>query len=246
MKHYLTYLKDSQGDNYLGIKINQTKIDTFLEKLKDILGDKFDKFRNNQIQRDNGTLHITVINVSEYNRKSQELGIDKFINSIDSIMKVDFDDIRFMGLGKVQKNENSDYFVIVRSELLEEVREKYDLEPKDFHITLGFFPRDIHGVRKNEIFNPTEPFLKKLKKEYLKEGETFEFVKGIKNFNLDFFKQIEPINIDNTSATFRCGDSDYITVSLIEDQFYITCKWQDEKKLPILSDVLINKKFKEI
>ena len=120
-----------------------------------------------------------------------------------------------------------------------------DLPEKDFHITLGFKHKDVHGVRKNEILKTTDPFLARLKKEYYKEGETFEFVKGIKNFDYDHFKLIEPISINDTTATFRCGNNDYFTVSLIDNQFYITAKWQDSEKKPILSDVLINKKFKE-
>ena len=246
MKHFLTYLKDTLGSNYIGIKIQETQVTPFLNQLKEILGDQFDKFRDNQVKRDGGEFHITVLNVPEYNFLSKENGIDKFINSLDSIMKVDIDDVKLMGLGKAQRNENSSYFVVVQSELLTEVRKKYDLEPKDFHITLGFDPKDVHGVRKNEILKLSEPFIKKLKKEYFKEGETFEFVKGIKNFDLDFYKQIEPIKINDTTATFRCGESDYITISLVDNQFLITSKWQDEKRLPILSDVLVNKKFKEI
>jgi hypothetical protein len=246
MKHFLTYLKDTLGSNYIGIKIQETQVTPFLNQLKEILGDQFDKFRDNQVKRDGGGFHITVLNVGEYNLLSKEKGIDKFINSIDSIMRVDIDDVKLMGLGKTQKNENCSYFVVVKSEILNEVRIKYDLEPKDFHITLGFDPKDVHGVRKNELLKLSEPFIQKLKKEYFKEGETFEFVKGIKNFDLDFYKQIEPIKINDTTATFRCGDSDYITISLVDNQFLITSKWQDEQRLPILSDVLVNKKFKEI
>jgi hypothetical protein len=122
----------------------------------------------------------------------------------------------------------------------------YNLPEQDFHITLGFKHKDVYGVRKNELFKMNEPFLNKLKKEYYKEGETFEFVKGVKNFDLDFFKLIEPIEINDTTATFRCGDNDYITIGLIDNQFLITAKWQDNEKKPILSDVVITKKFKEL
>jgi hypothetical protein len=243
MKHNITYLKDTLGTNYLGVKIQNTEVEPFLGQLKDLLGEQYNEYVSNQQNRDGG-YHITVLNVIDYNKLSKEMGIDKFINSLDPILKADIDDIKLIGLGTAHKNENTCYFVVVKSDLLQEVLKRYDLLEKDFHITLGFKHKDVHGVRKNEVLKLTDQFLARLKKEYYKEGETFEFVKGIKNFDFDFFKLIEPISINDTTATFRCGDNDYFTVSLIDNQFYITAKWQDSERKPILSDVLINKKFK--
>jgi hypothetical protein len=246
MKYNITYLKDTLGSNYLGIKIQETEVRPFLEQLKDVLGEQFDEYTSNQKKRDNDAYHITVINVIDYGRLTKEMGMDKFVNSLDGILKASIDDLKLMGVGKAQKNENTAYFVVCESDLLDEVRKMYNLPEQDFHITLGFKHKDVFGVRKNELFKMNEPFLNKLKKEYYKEGETFEFVKGIKNFDLDFFKLIEPIEINDTTATFRCGDNDYITIGLIDNQFLITAKWQDNEKKPILSDVVITKKFKEL
>jgi hypothetical protein len=246
MKYNITYLKDILGSNYLGVKIQETEVRPFLEQLKDILGDHFDEYTSNQKKRDQEGYHITVINVIDYNRLSEENGIDKFVNSLDQVLKASIDDLKLLGVGKAQKNENTAYFVVCKSDLLDEVRRMYNLPEQDFHITLGFKHKDVYGVRKNELFKMNEPFLNKLKKEYYKEGETFEFVKGIKNFDLDFFKLIEPIEINDTTATFRCGNNDYITIGLVDNQFLITAKWQDNEKKPILSDVVISKKFKEL
>ena len=66
------------------------------------------------------------------------------------------------------------------------------------------------------------------------------------NFDLDFFKLIEPITINDSTAVFRCGDNDYIQLSLIDDKLSISGKWQDTNKLPILSNNLVTKKFKQI
>ena len=120
------------------------------------------------------------------------------------------------------------------------------LDEKDLHVTLGFKWKDVHGVRKNELLVPTSSFMKKIKLEYEKDGESFEFIKGIKNFDLNIFKLIEPIQINDTNAIFRCGDNDYIQVSMIDDRLTISGKWQDTNKLPILSDTLIERKFKQI
>jgi hypothetical protein len=89
-------------------------------------------------------------------------------------------------------------------------------------------------------------FLKKLKSGYLNEGMSFEFIKGLLNFDLDFFKLIEPIQINETNAIFRCGEVDYIQVSLVNDRLTITGKWQDTKKLPILATTIVERKLKEI
>jgi hypothetical protein len=246
MKYNITHLKDTLGSNYLGIKIQDTQVHPFLEQLKDVLGDQYEEYTSNQKKRDSGGYHITVINVIDYNRLSKENGIDKFVNSLDAILKASIDDLKLMGLGRAQKGENTAYFIVCESELLDEVRKMYNLPEQDFHITLGFKHKDVHGVRKNELVKLNEPFLRKLKSAYYKEGETFEFVKGIKNFDMDFFKLIEPIQINDTTATFRCGDNDYFTIGLLDNQFLITAKWQDNEKKPILSDVVITKKFKEL
>ena len=67
MNHYITYLKDTLGSNYIGVKIQNTELNSFLDQLKDILGDQYDGYISNQQKRDNGSYHITIINVMDYN-----------------------------------------------------------------------------------------------------------------------------------------------------------------------------------
>ena len=166
MKHNITYFKDALGQNYIGVKISNTEVSPFLNQLKDILGEEYDVYVSNQQKRDLGSHHVTVLNVSEYNNLTQEIGLDKFINSLEPVFKAQVDDLRFMGLGKATKNENTAYFVVLKSDLLQEVRRKYGLSEKDFHITLGFKHKDVHGVPKNEVLKTSDPFLSRLKKEY--------------------------------------------------------------------------------
>lgn len=246
MTYYLRILKDNSGDNYLGIDIDSESIEPFLNHLKGILGDSYEEYTNLQKKRDGGRYHITVMNVSEFNLVSKNMGFDKFTTHLQHILKVGFDDIKFLGLGMAEKSGNISYFIVTKSQLLDNCREMFQLDPKDFHITLGFRWKDVHGVPKNQILSTKSDFLSKLKSSYIKEGGTFEFIKGIKNFDCDFFKQIEPIKINETNAVFRCGKNDYIQVSLVDGQFYITAQWQDTNKLPILSNNLIEKKFKQI
>ena len=242
----LEYLKDVAGNNYIGVNIYKEMIYQFLDTLKQVLGDEYDEYIKYQQDRDHGHHHITVINVMEYNGLAKEMGIDKFVNSLESIFKYDFDDVKLMGLGTAEKNGNRTYFVVVNSEKLQEVRKKYNLPNQDFHITLGFKWKDVFGVRKNIVLNIKDPFLKLLKKKYYKGHETFEFIKDINEFEGDVERDIEPIKIEDTYATFRNGDNDYFTVALIGDDLKIAAKWQDTEKKPILANTLILKKLKDI
>ena len=88
-----------------------------------------------QKERDNNKYHITIINSSE---------IDKF----------DFDEIEVddeyvnLGLSRIQKNDNEVFFLFVFSSYLNEIRKKFSLDEKYFHITLGFKFNDIHDKEK--------------------------------------------------------------------------------------------------
>jgi hypothetical protein len=44
-------------------------------------------FTENQQRRDNGDYHITVINVAEYNKLSNDMGMDVFTNSLTRVFK---------------------------------------------------------------------------------------------------------------------------------------------------------------
>ncbi len=234
MNAKLEYLKDVAGNNYVGINIYTDIVYPYLNQLKEILDEEYDIYTTAQRNRDHGHYHITVINVMEYNKLSKEQGIDKFINSLESVFDFEVDDVKLMGIGKAERNENKAYFIVVNSEKLQEVRKKYGLQPIDFHITLGFHFKDVFGVRKNEVLKLNDPFLKLLKKEYYKHNETFEFVKEMKNFDGD----------ENQNAQFRIGKNKYFTVSLIGGELIISAKWEDNEEKPILSNTLIYRKMK--
>ena len=242
----LEYIKDIVGNNYLGVNIYRDTVSPFLDQLKEIIGDDYDEYVKYQQNRDHGHYHITVINVADYTRVSKEMGVDKFVSSLEPIFDYEFDDVKLMGVGTAERNGNRTYFIVVNSEKLQEVRKKYGLSNQDFHITIGFKYKDVFGVRKNEVIKINDPFLKLLKKSYYNDNETFEFVKDIENFEGDPEKDIEPIIIHDTYATFRNGEHDYITVSLIGGNLRIAAKFQDLEKKPILSNTLISKKLKDI
>jgi hypothetical protein len=206
MTCYLTYLKDTIGNNYLGIKFDNSIVEPFLNKLKDILSeDDYEIYTGNQQKRDHGSYHMTVINVMDYNRLSKEMGISNFVNSLESSFDYEIDDLQLLGLGTASKNENTAYFVVGKSEKLQAIRQRYSLPEHDMHITLGFKWKDVFGVRKNEVMDIKSKFLHILKQEFYKK-ENFNFVKDISNFEESRDYEIIPISISDEHLKVLCGD----------------------------------------
>lgn len=151
MKYNLTYLKDSLGNNYLGLNIPKEDIEPYLQNLRDILGEEYDIFTLNQQTRDHNSYHITVINVMDCNRLSKEMGMSNFVESIELVFDFEIEDLEMLGLGTASNKGNTAYFVVCQSDSLDAVRTRFNLPKQDFHITLGFNAKDVFGVPKNEI-----------------------------------------------------------------------------------------------
>jgi hypothetical protein len=152
--NYLTYLKDTIGNNYVGINVPESIVEPHLERLKEILGEEhFEIFTQNQKTRDQGHYHITVINVMDYNRLSKEMGMTNFIQSLELIFKYEIEDLEMLGVGTASKNANTAYFIVCQSDSLDAIRTRFNLPKQDFHITLGFNTKDVFGVPKNVVID---------------------------------------------------------------------------------------------
>jgi hypothetical protein len=243
MIYYLTYLKDTIGNNYIGIQIPSGSITPFLNELKDIIGeDDFKSYTENQQKRDQGDYHISVINVMEYNALSKSMSIDKFINSLEPIFKYEIDDLKMMGVGTATKNENRSYFVVINSDKLEAIRDRYELPKLDFHTTLGFKFKDVFGIRKNQVLEKEGKLLQLLKQEYYK-NDNWEFIKTIGNFNLNKDEELTPVDISDSRVKFKCGDN-YTEVGLLDDEkFWVMAQYPIVEEMPRLSETEIAKKL---
>jgi hypothetical protein len=154
MTYYLTYLKDTIGNNYVGINIPNEVVEPHLEKLKEILGEEdFEIFTNNQKTRDHGHYHITVINVMDCNRLSKEMGMSNFVKSVELAFEYPVEDLEMLGVGMASKNDNTAYFIVCSSDSLDAVRTRFNLPKQDFHATLGFNAKDVFGVPKNVVID---------------------------------------------------------------------------------------------
>ena len=247
MTFYVTYLRDVIGNNYLGLDIPKHVVEPFLNELRDILGeDDYTKFTENQIKRDGGHYHITVINVADYNRLSKHMGVDKFVNSLDPILKYPIDDLKLLGVGRAQKNENTAFFIVCDSAKLEAIRNRFELEKHDFHITLGFNWKDVFGVSKKELFKKEGKFIQLLRTEFYK-NENWNFIKNISNYDLDPKAEIIPVKLTDTYLKVKC-DGFYLDIGYQEEgeSLRIYTNYSIDEDLPRLSETeiarIINKK----
>lgn len=242
MIYYVSYLKDRVGNNYLGLNIPHDIVDPYLNELESILGeDDFKVFTDLQKQRDGGKYHLTVINVSDYNKLTDELGLDKFINSLELIFHYEIDDLRMMGIGTAFKSDNRTYFIVCKSEKLNAIRSRFELPPFDFHVTLGFKFKDVHGIRKNEVLKKDSNFLQLLKAEFYK-NDNWQFIRNIKSFDLPKTSEIIPVEILDNRMKVKCAGY-FLDVTYMEDgeRFAILTKYPVTEDLPRLSETEISK-----
>lgn len=228
MIYYPTYLQDVIGNNYIGLKFDLQTVSPFLVQLKEIIGNDslYEEMVSYQQQRDHDSYHSTIINVMDYNRLSKEMGMDKFINSLEGVFKYPIDDLKMMGVGTAQKNENQTYFIVLKSEKLEVIRRQYKLPEHDFHVTLGFKYKDVFGVRKNTVINKKTEFIKLMKDQFYK-FENFNFLKKIQNLDIKTENNIEVIKIDQNSIKIKIEDF-YMDISLLDDgRLWVMSKYQD-------------------
>ncbi len=137
----ILFLNSDSYGSYLGIHINREKIIPFLKQMKKYLGNSsFEKYSNNQNNRDNNAYHITLVNPFEYLTLSDYQKVE-FVGMCVSYSLV--------GLGRVRKKEEEAYFIVVYSADLSSFRIKLNLASKDFHITTGFKKDDVHDIGKD-------------------------------------------------------------------------------------------------
>lgn len=243
MTYYCTYIRDILNNNYIGIKIPNEIVQPYLNFLKEEIGeDNYALYTENQQKRDRGDYHITVLNVMEFDKLNEELGMDKFVNSLDAVFKYEIDDLKLKGVGTATKNENRAYFIVCESEKLNAIRTRYELEPRDFHVTLGFQYKDIFGVRKNEVMEKSSKFLQLLAQEYYKR-ENWNFIKKIENYNLDPNSEVIPLKIEETFIKVKV-DGMFMDVAYLDDKFWIVTCYSANEDLPRLSETEIAKKLK--
>jgi hypothetical protein len=172
------------------------------------------------------------------------MGIDKFVNSLDPILKYPIDDLKLLGVGRAQKNENTAFFIVCDSAKLEAIRNRYELQKQDFHVTLGFNFKDVFGVSKNELFKKEGKFIQLLRTEFYK-NENWNFIKNISNYDLDPKAEVIPVKLTDTYLKVNC-EGYYLDIGYQEEgeSLRIYTKYSVDEDLPRLSETEISRILK--
>lgn len=199
---YLTWITDSVGKQYLGIKVDEYLIKNFLDKMKDYLGSSYDKYRSNQIRRDGEKFHITVVSNSEIESSIKRLGKEKFNDILNTYQKRIYN-CEFYGLGQISHKYEQTVYIIVNDPILTSLRFDLGFDKKDFHITLGFRNRDIHHLSKGvtSVIKEECKFIQLLRQNFY-NNENLSWVFNLPGWNFD--KNIEsliPIKVSDKYLT---------------------------------------------
>ncbi len=127
--------KTKGGVSFIAVDVDAEDLNSYLSELEEYLGGYlYEKIRQNKIKRDGDGFHVTVIAPHQ---------LEKFDGKLD-----DRDhEIDLIGLGSINKEA---FYIVAKSKSLDSYRAELGLGKWDYHITLGFIRRDIHGVPKDE------------------------------------------------------------------------------------------------
>lgn len=135
-----------KGGSYYGSTVDVASIANILKAWGSHVGYKnAEAMLANKDERDGGrAFHVTVLDPKE-TRMLKKQGAD--LSEIESSQL----NAVPQGVGKqVDAEGNEVWFIPAKSPDADALRSKLGLAPKDYHITLGFTKKDIHGVPKDE------------------------------------------------------------------------------------------------
>ena len=237
----IEWIRDTFGTNILAVRIEEGSLSQVIEQMKESLSQEdYKKYVDNRIKSEGPSYLIIVADDIEVRSFSP-----RDVEKLKRVTDFEVIDIFIEGLGLSQHRENTSYYAICNSKTLGSIRTYLGLDQRPLFANLGFYPRDVSSQLKSTKLEKVDKFLKLLSQNYYKEGN-FEFIKSVANYHLDKFDYIYPIKIESTTATFRDDNFNYFTISLIDDKFRVVAQWVDNRKLPYLSQTLIEKKLKNI
>lgn len=136
-------LKDKNGQSYLAVNILDTNYSPYANFM---LQNNFQEDVERKLKRDSGCYHVTLINAAQWGSLNKKGLAEEVFKEFDG-KEVSFST---HGVGKAEKDNNTAYFVILENEAITQLRTQYNLGNQDFHMTLAFNEKDVHGVSKNK------------------------------------------------------------------------------------------------
>lgn len=131
-------LISSSGSPYLGSYVQPFVIAPYQKALIDKIGrERSIRLFFNRRKRDGILHHVTIIAPSELRYPEWRPEIGKIL------------DFQIVGMGRAFEGQFEAAFVVLSSLEASRLRKHYNLPPRDFHITVGFDPKDIHHKHKD-------------------------------------------------------------------------------------------------
>lgn len=139
-------IKDVLGQNYVGINFTTKTEDStghvlgpflnmFLNEIPDAVA-----MHNKLLERNHNKLHATIFNVMECRQTE----------SVWRSVGEDITDIKFVGVGSISKDDKVTYYIVIESDQLNALRQKYGFSNKHFHITIGYNVSDLFHAAKDK------------------------------------------------------------------------------------------------
>jgi len=136
--------------------------------LTDLLGPvEADRYIGYRKARDRDHAHMTILSPPETKQVLERLTDEERVKDpslsrgkarekakdvlLTETRKVNLSGWHARGLGRAEAGSDITYFIVVDWPDGQKLRKSMGFEPKDFHITVGFDSRDVHGVAKNKV-----------------------------------------------------------------------------------------------
>lgn len=145
----ITTLQDNQGQKYLGALVSRAELLPYLTQLQQLLAEDFNDYRALQAARDHQLFHLTLLSPREYQLADKAIVAKLLAPNFNQAFSSQLN-VTLLGLGKVVQGSKTSFFVVAQSADAQLIRQQFILPTKDFHITLGFNPSDIYGVKKDQ------------------------------------------------------------------------------------------------
>lgn len=136
-------LQDKTGHSYLAVDVKEEHYSIFANFM---LSNNFHADVERKLVRDKNCYHVTLISAPQWGSLNKRELAEEIL---EQLYGKEFS-FTCHGIGKAKKDEHTAHFAILENEELNQFRAKYNLKPHDFHMTLAFNEKDVHGVSKNK------------------------------------------------------------------------------------------------
>lgn len=184
-----------------------------------------------------------------FHKKCYHIAISKNPNDaaqqIERLFNYDIDDIKLLRVGKIEKDTNVVFYIMVDSLKLDAILKVFNLESNGFFINIGYKYTDIYDKQKNTILEKTSKFRQLLASEYY-NNENWNFIYDIENFDaprLNEYTEIIPLEITDNILRVKYNNL-ILDITWLENKFWIVAEYPVEKEYNRMTKSKIDKLLK--